>query len=839
MKAQEIRKSFLDFFGGQGHKVLPSSSLIPQDPTLLFTSAGMVPFKNNFLGIVQEPKRAASSQLCMRTTDIDRVGSTKRHLTFFEMLGNFSFGDYFKEDAINWGWEFLTKTLSIPKDRLCVTVFKDDNEAETLWKKHTPANRIVRLGEDSNFWTMGPTGPCGPCSEIYWDWTGSPSNGHDCLPGCEECERWIEIWNLVFTQFDRQESGELKPLAQKNIDTGMGLERLTAVLQGKNSVFETDLFIPLLADVEHLQSARIIADHARSATFLVSQGIIPSNVGRGYVLRRLIRRALSHSKKTRPFIYNLAEAITKLSAFSDYFKDYKEKAGSFDQIFQIIQAEEEKFLATLERGKEVIQNSMKEFIPKSVFSGDKLFELYETYGFPLELSAEIVQENGFTVNETTRQQFEQAKNKAKETAQKGWKGSGAVSTEQYAKIQNTLKITQTPFAGYEQLTLQTTVSAILDPQGLPIQEAKQGDEVQIILAQTPFYPEGGGQVGDQGEISWKNGRARVLDTQTPIQNLVIHQTKIEQGKLTVGEIVTAQVDQDFRSRTTRHHSATHLLHWALRATLGSQVHQAGSHVSEERLRLDFTYPGKLDSQVIGQLETLVTRQIVAKLARERAIMNQEEAKQKGAIMLFNEKYGDQIFVVRFGEAIEACGGTHVGNTQEIGAFKVLRESSIGSGLRRIEAIAGEALGEYMAKAQTAQSAPKPKLEEKEKSKIAQETVAQGKEGGMVARGQTAKGVPYKIQILENQDMEILRLLNDRDRKAEEAIVLTISNYPNRAAFIIGVSQTLVSKGVSAQAIAKQLTQALGGSAGGRADFAQGGFKSPINPKNLEDTLKAT
>ncbi|MBI4064219.1 MAG: alanine--tRNA ligase [Elusimicrobia bacterium] len=843
MKAAEIREKFLRYFEDRGHHRFPSAALVPQDPTLLFNSAGMVPFKNRFLGLEKGIDRAASCQLCMRTTDIDRVGFTSRHLTFFEMLGNFSFGDYFKKEAIDYAWEFLTKELGLDREKLWVTVYKDDGEAAGFWKKYRPEERIIFLGEDSNFWSMGSAGPCGPCSEIYWDFGADKGCGPDCNPGHDNCERFLEIWNLVFMQFNRQTDGALKPLDRPCIDTGMGLERIACILQDKKSVsvFETDLFI----DFQKIWDAtglvhniggdpkkephpafayRVIADHARASAFLISQGVLPSNESRGYILRRLIRRAVRYGREryakvtSAPFLYGLVEASANLPAF----KENKDLSQRLSTIVNVVKTEEEKFLETLARGKEFMDELMRECAKDLLIPGDKLFYLYETYGYPLELAKEIAREQGFKVDEGG---FRQAEEKAKDIARKGWKGSGAEFEAKYIKLREDLKIPKINFTGYESLSGEAAVLAIANHSLAPLKKATEGEDVFIILSKTPFYPEGGGQVGDRGVLSGLQGEAQVTDTQSPLPGLIFHQAKVTRGRLSVGETLNAVVETTFRNQTAKHHSAAHLLHWALRKLVGSHVTQAGSYVGPDKLRLDFTHGSSLKGSALGEIEALVNETIRANVKRERKELTLEEARKQGAMTLFEERYGDKVFVVRFGESFEACGGTHVLTTSEIENFKVLKESSVAAGVRRIEAASSRALAQWQESKK--QATPIPiKKEEKPKILGTSETL----------EGKTAKGVPYKIQIFAEGRIDLLRPLNDGERRIFHGIIFHGVLVEGKMGFILGLNPDLAVRGMNAIILAKALTEKFGGKGGGRPDFAQGGFSSAPSPHVVEQAL---
>lgn len=843
MPAKNIRESFLKFFAERGHKIRSSAPLIPQDPSLLFNSAGMVPFKNYFLGKSKDLTRAASVQLCLRTTDIERVGLTLRHLTFFEMLGNFSFGDYFKKETIAWAWEFLTSPqwLALPKERLFVTIFREDDEACNMWSTLIPSSKIKRLGEDSNFWTMGPTGPCGPCSEIYWDrGAGHSCDALDCAPGCDRCERFIEIWNLVFTQFDRQENGTLMPLAQKNIDTGMGLERLAAVLEEKES-FQTSLFAPLAKNLEQLlgksyqespKTFRIIMDHCRAAWFLLAEGILPSNVERGYVLRRLIRRAAKEAKLhglTGLVLTRLKEPLKEI--FQDIYPDY---CAKFDFVGTILREEEEGFERTLTTGLSYLQDAIASAkkAQKTSISGVEAFQLYDTYGFPLEMTEEKLKEEGLGL--INHHEFEEAKLKAKEISQRSWKGSKTTAAVNYEEIKNRLGLKTTTFLGYENLRSQSPVIALLDPEGLPIEKLNNGEEGFAILTETPFYPEGGGQIGDQGSLTWEKtqapngsegGVAQVIDTQSPLEGLIVHQIKILSGVLPTGAMVSAEVLQGFRLQTARHHTATHLLHWALRKLLGPQVIQAGSRVAPEKLRFDFTYPKSLKGQPLQDIELLVKEQIAKDVKRERQEMTLDAAKNAGAMTLFNEKYRNKIFVVRFGESLEACGGTHVLSTKEIGAFKILKESSVAAGVRRIEAAAGDALD--LREDTTQNNVPAAK--EKPRGVLA---AIEGK----ILEGRSSSGLAFKIKYFEQATTQHLRSAADQDKLDFNGVSLIAAPQEGKTNIIICLHSGLLPKGPKAPLIFQQVAKEFGGKGGGRPDFAQGSLNGRPNVEQLKKAL---
>ncbi|MBI4057571.1 MAG: alanine--tRNA ligase [Elusimicrobia bacterium] len=736
MQSSELRSQFLNYFKKQGHKICPSSPLIPQgDPTLLFTSAGMVPFKPYFLGIKKDLNRAASVQKCLRTTDIDHVGTTIRHLTFFEMLGNFSFGDYFKEEAIAWGWGFLTKEMKLPQEKLFITLFKEDDESAKLWKKFVPESKITRLGEDSNFWAMGPTGPCGPCSEIYWDRGTEFSCGQStCGVGCD-CDRYLEIWNLVFTQFDRQEDGSLKPLPRKNIDTGMGLERLALVTQQKKTPFETDLFWPILEETSKILKTNppaspagrqpltpfaelrvpagtpkgpsvlapnpfhIIGDHTRAACFLAAEGILPSNEGRGYILRRLLRRALRYGRLLGypdSFLHRLVSPTLKI------FSEEKGIQSAQKQIEDTFRTEEENFLSTLENGERLLKEILAK--PGTILPGEEVFKLYDTFGFPLELTVEAAQVSGKKVD---LEEYERAKTKAQEIARTGWKGSGERRGDIYSKVSRGWP----HFVGYELLDTETEITDILDDSGNAVSSLSAGSHGEIFFKETPFYAEGGGQVGDRGWIldsSRTKKLAEVLDTYVPVEDYHSHKIKAL-SEIKKGQEVYALVSKEHRHPTMYHHTATHLLNEALRRVLGPNIRQAGSLVDAVHLRFDFTYPKALSYEQIKLIEDIVNDVIRKDFPVHKQAWPKSKVQEWKPATLLGEDYGDKPRFVLVGKkkfeepdwqsqenkfSLELCGGTHVDHTGEIQHFKILKDSSISAGTRRIEALAGPAVLEY-------------------------------------------------------------------------------------------------------------------------------------------------
>ena len=886
MTSQEIRKAFLKFFEKNGHTVVPSDSLIPSsDPTLLFTSAGMVQFKTDFLGTGKKRyRRAASSQKCLRTSDIDRVGLTARHLTFFEMLGNFSFGDYFKEDAISWGWEFLTKTMKLPAEKLTPTVYKDDEEARTLWKKFVPEKRIVRLGEDSNFWNMGPTGPCGPCSEIIFDRgeSFSHASGGACdLIHCPpECDRWLEIWNLVFTQFDRQEDGSLKPLPQKNIDTGMGLERLAAVLQKKSTNFETDGLYPLIEFCEekfgqpykkagrHQVSYRIIADHARAISFMIPDGILPANDGRGYVLRRLLRRAVRQGTllgHKRPFLFETMAVVANI--FKGAYPELKERK---EEITAVIKQEEERFLATLDEGSSKLDALIKQAKKNNDagIPGAEVFKLYDTYGFPEELTEEILKEHGLSYGRT---EFTRIREEAKKLSKETWQGSGAKDINTYVALHK--EIGDSGFRGYETLTVKSKVKALLK-EGIRAKELRADETGEVILQETPFYAESGGQVGDTGTLEAADVVAQVLDTQRPSEGLIAHRVKILKGTLKESQMLEAKVDGPRRASIMRHHTATHLLHAILRKNLGHHVTQFGSLVAPDRLRFDYAHTGAVSQKELQKIEDDVNNIILRNLPVQVKLAGLEEAKKMGAMALFGEKYGKEVRCLLVStegfdhpenaESLELCGGTHCHATGDIGAFKITAESSVGSGLRRIEAVAGDAALRYFRQIDNTLKELSEKLKASPQDIVAKVDklanalkdlerqvkdlkvkLAHGGNGGAGPSGETRQidGVSYLIK--ETQDLEesSLRQLADhmvKDSKSTVMIAVSYKDEDDKISFVVRVSPDIKTD-KRANDIARKLAFSVGGSAGGRDDFAQGGGKGHAkfreSLKNLENVLK--
>jgi len=890
MKSNDVRKKFLDFFAQRKHPIIPSDSLVPSsDPTLLFTSAGMVQFKDYFAGKKKDLSRAASCQKCFRTTDLERIGLTPRHLSFFEMLGNFSFGDYFKKEAIEWGWEFLTSEMNIPQDKLYVTVYKDDDEAYDLWKKIIPEKKIYRLGDDTNFWNMGPTGPCGPCSEIIYD-TGE-SNGcgkDDCDPSCS-CARWLEVWNLVFTQFNRLPDGKLEPLPRKNIDTGMGLERLVMVTSGASDVFATDLFKGVIARAAQelgvaddikipsgVAPLRLIADHARASLFLLADGIMPSNDGRGYVLRRIIRRAQRFARVIgydKPFLYKTISAVMDVMS-----QAYPSIAPQFDNIAAILKNEETKFLETLDAGISVLENLLRRHKDTKHIPGEDAFKLYETYGFPYDLTREMCLEKGFTVDD---EGFIRAQNLAREISRASWRGSSdsiSPGKNKYESVLSRMSLKPTNFVGYKNLSSETSIEAIISDEGVALDKIDEGKECEIFLAETPFYAESGGQVSDTGEliIEKKNSRAVVKDVRKiahPGKNggfIFSHRIKVARGNFSVGDTVSARVDVRRRNDIARHHTATHLLHKALRKFLGETAVQSGSLVAPEYLRFDFAYQASPAQDELEKIEDDVNEAIRADLPVCISEEKLETAKQRGAMALFGEKYGDVVRSVEVRDevngmthSLELCGGTHVKRTGEIGFFKIIQESSVGSGVRRITAVAGVWAEKYVRENEyliyemsEALKSPKSELTSKiskllarikeveKKLSAAESKNISGAISSAIEKGKNINGllfVPFVIQGLSQEGEDVG---NDRDRLPRSAdmiisviksradikkggIALVIDKTQTSYSYVVAVSDDVVSsasKELEAVAIARIFAKATGGSGGGKATFARGGGK---------------
>jgi len=859
MTPDEIRRSFLNYFAEKGHRIVSSSSLVPRkDPTLLFTNAGMVQFKGVFL--TEETRdyvRAVTSQKCVRAggkhNDLENVGKTARHHTFFEMLGNFSFGDYFKEGAIDMAWDLMIHRWGLPKEKMWATIYLDDDEAFGLWKKIVPEDRIVRLGEKDNFWAMGDTGPCGPCSEIIIDQGEDVGCGKpECAVGCD-CDRFLELWNLVFMQFNRDSEGKLHPLAKPCIDTGLGLERISAVLQGVRSNYETGLFIPVIKEVETISgvpygrqlksdiSMRVIADHSRASTFLISDGVLPSNEGRGYVLRRIMRRAMRHGKMLgveKPFLYQTSAKVVDL--MKEAFPELRETA-SF--VSTVIRNEEERFTDTLDSGLKLLREELEKLRTKGekVLSGEMAFRLYDTFGFPLDLTVDILQEDGLSLDEEGfNAQMEGQRQKSKQS----WQGIGeGRGKEIYHRLSS--EGVKTEFLGYEEVRADSRILKIIkDSEAVPV--AAEGDDIEVITEKTPFYGETGGQVGDQGVIFHEGFSLEVHDTHRPLEDMVVHQAKVKRGVVKEGMEASLWVEKDRRQAIMLNHTATHLLQAVLREVLGTHVHQAGSLVAPDRLRFDFTHFAAIEKDVLGRIEALVNQKIRENLKVETKVMGVEEALQTGAMALFGEKYGDNVRVIMMADfSIELCGGTHTGQTGDIGLFKILSEAGIAAGVRRIEAVTGERAYQFIKeqerelleiasslRAQPGElSAKLERLLQAQKELEREILSLQGKLShqeilDLLPSVREAKGVKVLSAKVDGKDPKQLREFVDQLKaKIGSGIVLLGSQNQDKVSLIMGVTADL-TKRFNAGVLIKKIAQSMGGTGGGRPDFAQAGGTDP-------------
>jgi alanyl-tRNA synthetase len=854
MGANEIREKYLSFFESKGHLRLPSFSLVPKnDKSLLLINAGMAPLKPYFTGQEVPPrKRVVTCQKCIRTGDIERVGKTSRHATFFEMLGNFSFGDYFKENTIQWAWEFVTEVLKLPKDKLYVTIYLDDDEAFDIWTRKTDIDpsRIFRLGKDDNFWEIGQ-GPCGPCSEIYYDRGEGKINSVEEFIAAAEVDRVVEFWNLVFTQFDKDENGVYNRLENPNIDTGMGLERIATIMQGVNSIFEIDTMKNILnevckvAKVEYGKeqnkdvSLRVITDHIRSVTFMVSDGIIPSNEGRGYVLRRLLRRAARHGKLlgiNKAFLWELCDVV--IENFKAGYPELEEKR---EYIKKVIRIEEERFEETIDQGivilNEYIEEMKKEGI--KILSGERAFKLYDTYGFPTELTLEILQEHGMDIdivafNEEMEAQRQRARAAREET---NYMGSDVdVFTTLSPEITTT-------FSGYG--STETTGKVLVVVKDGEIGESAQaGDDVSVILDNTTFYAEMGGQVGDKGILEGEGLKVEISDCKKTPNGKIIHIGKVIEGTLKTGDTVKTKVLKSRRMDIARNHTATHLLHKALKEVLGGHVEQAGSLVAEDRLRFDFTHFEAISYENLKKIENLVNEKIMEAMEVETIETNIDEARQMGAIALFGEKYGEVVRVVKAGDfSIELCGGTHVSNTASIGMFKIVSEGGVAAGVRRIEAVTGKGALKYLENLETTlkdvaaalkstvkdvvKRAETLMAEVKEKDKEIENLkskMAAGVVDEIVNSAKDVKGVKVATAVVD-LDVDGLRNLGDRLRdKLGKSVVVLCSLKDNKVTFISMASKDAVSSGAHAGNIIKEVAKITGGGGGGRPDMAQAGGK---------------
>ncbi|MCC4264110.1 alanine--tRNA ligase [Oceanimonas baumannii] len=855
MTTSELRNAFLEYFRQQGHQVVASSSLVPHnDPTLLFTNAGMNQFKDLFLGLEQRAyNRAVSSQRCVRAggkhNDLENVGYTARHHTFFEMLGNFSFGDYFKQDAIRFAWEFLTGVVKLPKDKLWVTVYETDDEAFDIWSQEigVPADRIVRIGDNKgaqyasdNFWTMGDTGPCGPCTEIFYDhgehiWGGPPGSPE------EDGDRYIEIWNLVFMQFNRHADGTMEPLPKPSVDTGMGLERIATILQGVHSNYEIDLFQALIkaaaeavgtTDLDN-KSLRVIADHIRSCSFLIADGVMPSNEGRGYVLRRIIRRAVRHGRKLgadKTFFHTLVGSLCEQMG-----EAYPELNTQRPVIEKVLRLEEEQFARTLDRGLQLLEDAIAELGDSQVLPGEVVFKLYDTYGFPADLTADVLRDRDISIDEAGFETLmQQQRERAKEASNFG---------VDYSKV---IKVDgETAFTGYEHLAQPAKVTGLFK-DGEPVAALIAGEEGAVVLDTTPFYAESGGQVGDAGVIRMDDGLFVVKDTQKA-GNGILHLGYLELGTLEEGEVVSAAVDGARRQATALNHSVTHLLHASLRKLLGEHVTQKGSLVEPERLRFDFSHLEAMSAQELREVEDMVNRDIRANLPVSTQLMDLEGAKQAGATALFGEKYDEnEVRVVAMGEvSTELCGGTHVSRTGDIGLFKILSESGIAAGVRRIEAVTGEAAQAYLhqldheisqaaslvkgdtfsVSAKVRQLLDRSRQLEKEIEQLKGKLAAQAG-ASLLEQVVDINGSKVLVANLEGVDAKSLRgTLDDLKSKLQSGVVVLGTVSGDKVSLIAGVTKDLTGK-VKAGELVNMVAQQVGGKGGGRPDMAQAGGSEP-------------
>ncbi|MDW8120137.1 MAG: alanine--tRNA ligase [Chloroflexota bacterium] len=882
--SDEIRRAFLDFFKGKGSLEVPSASLIPAgDPTLLFTTAGMVPFKPYFLGQAIPPaRRLTSCQKCFRTTDIDAVGDYK-HLTFFEMLGNFSVGDYFKKEAIAWAWEFVTQHMGLSPERLWITVYLEDDEAFRLWNEMVgvPPHRIYRYGRKDNFWgPPGLEGPCGPCSEIHYDYgahlgcgpmatpeevaraqrEGTPVPG--CHPNCDRCERFVELWNLVFMQFFQDQEKRLTPLPAPNIDTGMGLERATAILQGKRTVYDTDVFQPLLQRVGDLAgkpygqeasvdyAMRVVAEHARGATFLIADGVVPSNEGRGYVLRRIIRRAIRFGRKVGlegPFLGSVAQVVIERMGGV-----YPELATNQEFIRRVLSLEEERFTAVYEAGRTILEEAIEGVRQKtpagtapSPLPGSLVFTLYDTYGFPPELTEEVAKERGLPGIdwEGFRREMEGQRERARAAARFGGGPQARIF------LYESLGVRGTRFVGYHHLAQDSVVVGLLRGDQA-VSAASQGDEVEVVLRETPFYPEGGGQVGDRGTIVGPAGSLAVVDTFSPIADLIVHRAKVVEGRIALGDSVRAEVDPQHRHDTARNHTATHLLHAALRKILGPHVRQAGSLVAPERLRFDFTHVQALTREELDAVESLVNRKVRENLPvrkRETAYLT---AIQEGALAFFGDRYGERVRVVEVADgerfSFEVCGGTHLERTGEIGLFLITSEASIGAGVRRIEAVTGRwaealvrqrlaTLQEVASLLETVPDQVPQRIrslqealeQERKRSAALERELARSRAVALLAQVQEVDGVRVLAARTDASSADALREMGDFLKEQMGGGLVVLGSIINGRPLLVAMATPdTVARGADAVTVVREAAKAIEGGGGGRPEMAQAGGKRP-------------
>ena len=869
MNSNEIRRRFLQFFADRGHAIVKSSSLIPaEDPTLLFVNAGMNQFKDVFLGREQRSYTTATScQKCVRAggkhNDLDNVGHTRRHQTFFEMLGNFSFGGYFKKEAIDYAWTLLTREFKLPIDKLWVTIFREDDDAAKFWISGpgVARDRILRLDEKDNFWQMGDTGPCGPCSEIHYDLGPAASElGHtNCAFPCD-CGRYVEIWNLVFMQFDRDSEGHLSPLPKPSIDTGMGLERIASVLQGKISNYETDLLRPIIDEACQLfnveyggaassdVSLRIIADHVRAATFLISDGVIPSNEGRGYVLRKIMRRGIRQGTLLgykEPFLYTLSGYVVEMMK-----EAYPELIHTREYVARVIKTEEGRFAAMVTVGLQRLEQTIHQLVKsgKDVIPGIEIFKLYDTYGFPLDFTKEIADEKSMRLD---MDGFEAELEKQRERARQNWRGDETAVSPVYEKF---VGKGGTPFLGYDAIRSTSRIAGIL-VNGMPVDSVGGGQTAEIILDETPFYAESGGQVGDTGTLTSPSGVARILDTYSPVRGVIVHKVQMEFGNLAVNDEIQAQVDEERRLRIAANHTGTHILHAVLRETLGTHVKQAGSLVAPDRLRFDYTHFAPLTDREIEEIEQKINRIVFRNLPVQTEIMEINQAIARGALAFFGEKYQQQVRVVSIPEvSMELCGGTHTRMTGDVGLFKIVGESSIASGIRRIEALTGfgtfvrleedenllEEIAHTLRTPRTELTRAITRLLEQQRHlenelEALKRRTAKSQIGNLVESPATVKGISVVSRRVEGVDASMLReLAENAGTKIGSGVVVLGLASDGKASLVAVVSQDL-QKRLHAGRIIKEVAALVGGSGGGRPDFAQAGGK---NAEKLEEALQA-
>ncbi|MCP2519013.1 alanine--tRNA ligase [Candidatus Aminicenantes bacterium AC-335-A11] len=872
MRAQEIREFFLHFFEKRGHRIVQSSSLIPKDdPTLLFTNAGMNQFKNVFLGLEKrEYKRAVSIQKCLRVSgkhnDLEQVGKTRKHHTFFEMLGNFSFGDYFKKEAIEYAWKLLVRELKLEESKIYITIYEKDEEAYRIWNNEIgiPSEKIIRLGKKDNFWAMGDTGPCGPCSEIHYDLGEDIEKGDPRYLIEKGSDRFLELWNLVFMEFVVDESGKMSSLPSPSIDTGMGLERLAIVLQNKKSTYETDLFYPLIEAVCELTSReypsnadddisiRVIADHLRAITFLIGDGVIPSNEGRGYVLRRIIRRAFRHGKflgLEEPFLYKLTGLVV------DIMKEaYPELISASNYISKVCHSEEERFNITLSAGMKYFEEFAEEAIQtgNKVIPGEQVFKLYDTFGFPIDLTRELAEEKGLQIDE---EGFKKELHLQRERARSAWKGSvQQIQKKKFEEIKNV----KVKFSGYETDKISNVRIVAIFKAEERVNSLRGGEEGEIVLEETPFYPEGGGQVGDTGQIRGEHFTGVVEDTYSPFSGMIVHKVSILAGEVKEGDRVEAMVDSRRRKSISLNHTSTHLLHAALRNVLGEHVKQSGSLVAPDRLRFDFTHFAPLSKKEINKIESIVNEKIREDLKVEIRTVPFEEGLKEGAIAIFEEKYGDIVRMVKIGDySKELCGGIHVNSTGEIGFFKIISEKSIAAGMRRIEALTGERALDYIQKEEEILhdiegllSRPKEELisqikdllqsvkELKKENEALRQKIALEKAFKELDKVKSVKGVNFIAQKVEGISRAELRNLADKIKeKIKPGVVILGTKQDNKAFLVVSISRDLTDR-LNANNLVKQISAIIKGGGGGRADFAEaGGSKPELLEKALSQSFE--